>query len=82
MKDWIVKLDDFLRISDRDILTHAGKISNQIAQYKAKREYAKYKQKEDELPSRIEQHFIEAVKKVKQIDKTSSKKNSKKQKPF
>lgn len=35
MRDWIVKLDDFLRISDRDILTHAGKISHQIALDKA-----------------------------------------------
>ena len=25
MKDWISKLDDFLRLSEREILTHAGK---------------------------------------------------------
>jgi hypothetical protein len=25
MRDWITRLDDFLRISDRDILTHAGR---------------------------------------------------------
>ncbi len=29
MKDWIVKLDDFLRISERDILQHTGKISHE-----------------------------------------------------
>ena len=32
MADWIAKLDDFLRLSDRDILTHAGKISHQLAE--------------------------------------------------
>ena len=25
MADWIAKLDDFLRLSDRDVLTHAGR---------------------------------------------------------
>ena len=29
MKDWIAILDDFLRISRKDILTHAGRISAQ-----------------------------------------------------
>lgn len=28
MEDWIIKLDDFLRFNERDILTHAGKISH------------------------------------------------------
>jgi hypothetical protein len=32
MADWIAKLDDFLKLSDRDILTHAGKISHQTAE--------------------------------------------------
>ena len=31
MRDWIAKLDDFLALSDRDILTHAGTISADIA---------------------------------------------------
>jgi len=28
MKDWIAKLDEFLKVSERDILTHAGKVSH------------------------------------------------------
>ena len=80
MRDWIVKLDDFLRISDRDILTHAGKISHQIALDKAKAEYVKYRQQLNELPSPVEKHFIEAIKEVKQIDSTSPKKNPRKRK--
>ncbi|HBQ25540.1 MAG TPA: cell filamentation protein Fic, partial [Syntrophomonas sp.] len=43
MKDWIVKLDDFLKIADRDILTHAGTVSNEKAIEKARFEYEKYK---------------------------------------
>ena len=74
MKDWIAKLDDFLRTSDRDILTHAGKISHQIALDKAKAEYTKYRQQLNELPSPVEKHFFEAIKEVKQIDSISPKK--------
>ena len=81
MRDWIVKLDDFLRTSDRDILTHAGKISHQIALDKAKAEYAKYWQQLNELPSLVEKHFIEAIKEVKQIDSSNQKKSPKKRKP-
>jgi hypothetical protein len=31
MNDWITKLDDFLKISDRELLTHPGKISHEAA---------------------------------------------------
>ena len=39
MSDWIRKLDAFLNINDRNILTHAGKISHEIAQQRAESEY-------------------------------------------
>ena len=35
MEDWIGKLDDFLRLSDHDVLTHAGKITADQARQKA-----------------------------------------------
>jgi hypothetical protein len=34
-KDWIAKLDDFMRLGERDILTHAAKISHDAALAKA-----------------------------------------------
>ena len=68
MKDWIEKLDDFLRVSDRDILTHAGQISHQVALDKAREEYVKYRQLLNEQPSLVEKHFIEAIEEVRQID--------------
>ena len=69
MSDWIAKLDDFLRISDRDILTHAGAISHQEALAKAHAEYEKYRQQRINTPSLVEQHFLEAVNKTKKIEK-------------
>lgn len=73
MQDWIAKLDDFLHLSEREILTHAGKISHQHAIDKAHAEYDKfYSLMVDEL-SPIEQHFAEAVQAVKQLETQSRK---------
>ncbi|MDL1978501.1 MAG: virulence RhuM family protein [Deltaproteobacteria bacterium] len=47
MRDWIKKLDDFLRISEKELLTDAGKISHKKAVEKAKIEYEKYRKAED-----------------------------------
>jgi hypothetical protein len=43
MADWVTKLDGFLQLNDRDILTHAGRISHDMAQAKAALEYDKFK---------------------------------------
>lgn len=43
MADWIKKLDAFLTLNERDILTHAGRISHEMAQAKAEMEYDKFK---------------------------------------
>jgi len=45
MRDWIAKLDDFLRLSGRSILKHAGKISAEEAQQKAELEFDKFEVK-------------------------------------
>ena len=37
MKSWISKLDSFMQFNEREILTHAGKISHQIAMETAKK---------------------------------------------
>ncbi len=69
MKDWVIKLDDFLRITTGNILSHAGKISHQAALNKAREEYQKYQDKlESNLLSTIEKHFLQSVKEVEQID--------------
>lgn len=68
MADWIGKLDDFLRISERDILTHAGKISHDDALARAEAEYGKYRALEDAKPTEVDKHFDEAVQKLKQLE--------------
>ena len=69
MRDWIAKLDDFLRISERDILTHTGKISHDKAIKKAQAEYEKYRKIQVNSTSPVEQHFAEAVKNIKRLEK-------------
>ena len=59
MKDWINILDDFLRISRKDILTHAGKISAKLAKEKADQEYDKFKERTKNNLSTVEIHFLE-----------------------
>lgn len=61
MADWISKLDDFMKISDRDILSHAGKISHEIAMLKANGEYLKYTERSKNELSPVEQHFLESI---------------------
>ena len=59
MKDWINILDDFLRISRKDILSHAGKISAKLAKEKADQEYDKFKERTKNNLSPVEIHFLE-----------------------
>lgn len=61
MKDWIEKLHGFLKLNDRNILTHAGKISHQLAIEKAEKEYDKYNLK---INNAIENDFDKAIKAI------------------
>ena len=47
MKDWIIKLDEFLKVSEKKLLNHSGKISHESAVEKANTEYDKYRQAQD-----------------------------------
>ena len=69
MKDWLSTIDDYLKMTRREILPTAGKISHKLALEKAHEEYFKYKQKEDEKLSQVEKHFLEYIN---QLDKTTS----------
>ena len=59
MKDWIQKLDDFLKLSGKELLTHAGAISAEVAKLKADTEYDKFKERTRNCLSAVEIHFIE-----------------------
>jgi hypothetical protein len=43
MKDWIERLDSIIQLNGRELLTHAGKVSHQMALDKSSQEYEKYK---------------------------------------
>jgi len=47
MQDWIQKLDDFLKISEKELLTNTGTISHTTAIEKANLEFEKYRKAED-----------------------------------
>jgi hypothetical protein len=68
MADWIAKLDQFLQISDREILTHAGSISAETARLKAEGDYEKFRRTLDAQPSIVDQHFQQAISKAKKIE--------------
>jgi hypothetical protein len=72
MKDWISKLDDFLRLSERDILSHTGKISHRAALQKAEAQFETYRSIEAAKPSRAERDFEKAIKKINAIGKPKS----------
>ncbi|MPN46080.1 hypothetical protein SDC9_193660 [bioreactor metagenome] len=74
MKDWIERLDDFLKMTGNDILKNAGTISHERALKKANAEYLKYKELTKNELSEAEKHF------VKQIETTAKKLNPKKPK--
>jgi hypothetical protein len=69
IRDWINKLDEYLRISERDILTHAGAVSYEGALEKAHGEYEKYKQQFINEPSPVERHFMEVAGDVKKLER-------------
>lgn len=62
MAEWITKLDQFLQISDRPILDHAGSITAEKAKLKAELEYQQFKKHQDTLPTRVEDDFNEFIK--------------------
>lgn len=69
MNDWVNKLDDFLHMSDSEVLSNAGTISHEMAIEKAKEEYVKYKEKNIDELSQVEKDFLESAKKVQQLSK-------------
>jgi hypothetical protein len=74
MRDWIAKLDDFLRLGGRDILKHAGKISHEQAVQKAELEFEKFHRTQLAAPSQVEKDFDAAVKELKKLPAPKRKK--------
>ena len=65
MRDWITKLDEFLKLSEHELLDHAGKISADTAKAKAELEYARYRALLDSEPRVVDADFERAAKQLK-----------------
>lgn len=74
MQDWITKLDEFLQLSEHELLNNTGKISAEQARIQAEGEYAKYRVLLDALPRAVDKDFEKATEELK---KASSSRNPK-----
>ena len=77
MADWIKKLDAFLTLNERDILTHAGRISHEMALSKAELEYDKFKALTAGSPRPVDGDFETAVKQLQKLPKSQKSKRPK-----
>lgn len=67
MKDWTARLDSILQLNGRELLTHAGKISHQMALDKSSGEFEKFKEKQKTIE--IEQSLKEIEADIKKLKK-------------
>ncbi|WP_276951483.1 virulence RhuM family protein [Enterocloster lavalensis] len=72
MKDWLETIDDYLRMTRRDILTTKGKVTHQQALEKAHSEYEKYKKNQEYILSPVECHFLESIGKLDKLEKINN----------
>ena len=68
MKDWLETIDDYLKMTRRDILTTKDRVTHKQAIDKAHAEYEKYRKKQDEILSSVERHFIESIKELEALE--------------
>lgn len=62
MKDWVEKLDGFLKLNDRNILEDAGKITHELAVEMAEKEYDKFNKNRNKKIFALENDFDKAIK--------------------
>lgn len=67
MNNWVEKLNGFLTLNDREILTNAGSISHEIGKENAEQEYKKFKVNKQNIIE--EGDFEKAIKKIKKMKK-------------
>ena len=69
MQNWLTKLDEFLKVTGRQLLDHAGQISAAKAKAKAEFEYASYRKQQDLLPRAVDADFERVARQLKAIPK-------------
>lgn len=65
MREWVRKLDDFLRVNDRDVLQGFGQVSHQLARELAEAQYARFHHQQiTQEPTAAEKHFEATIAKL------------------
>ena len=68
MQDWLERLDQFLTMTGRELLSHAGIVSHEKAMQKVAAEFEKYRLQQLSEPTPAERHFIEMEESLKKLD--------------
>lgn len=68
MKDWLETIDDYLKMTRRDILLNNGSISHKQAIEKAHKEYEKYKKKQHQSITKVERDFIDSIGRLEKLE--------------
>lgn len=68
MKDWLETIDDYLKMTRRDILTTKGRVTHKQALEKAHEEYEKYRKKQEDIFSPVECHFLESIEELQELE--------------
>ena len=71
MSDYVEQLDNILRATGEEVLTHAGKISHTQAMEKAKAEYKRY---QAQTLSPVEEEYLKTIKQLGKTAKTEAEK--------
>lgn len=71
MRDWVRKLDEFLTVSGRKLLDHAGSISAEMAKAKAEQEYERYRALQEVQPRPVDLAFERAAKQLQKLPRPS-----------
>lgn len=74
MLDWVTKLDEFLKVSDRELLDQAGRVSAEAAKAKAELEYERYHVLHDQKPREIGAELEKFTKQLKKLPPRRGKK--------
>lgn len=67
MKDWTARLDAILQLNGRELLTHAGRITHEMALEKSEAEFAKYRAAQKTIEK--EQSLKELEEDVKRLER-------------
>ena len=67
MKDWLETIDDYLKMTRRDILT-TKRVTHKQALEKAHGEYEKYQKKQENILSPVECHFLESIEELQELE--------------